>query len=33
MSNVGHAGHLSAVIVVLLDIIDTNVIADNFIEE
>ena len=29
MSNIGHAGHPSAVIVVLLDIIDASVVADN----
>ena len=29
MRNLGHTGHQSAVIVVLLDIIDASVIADN----
>ena len=29
MSNIGHTGHLSTVIIVLLAIIDASVIADN----
>ena len=29
MSNIGHTGHLSIIIIVLLVIIDISVIADN----